>query len=120
MGALDQASECVKRAVVTVRNRAPREKDIGIPTDAVVKDLDEFLTRETYLWYTEHCISYKLSYLLHGVPGAGVPGASAPLQNPLFKLKLYLVVAELKADTLTVCPKAKPRVGSGQKAEAVL
>eukprot|EP00961_Rhodomonas_salina_P302038 3940699-Rhodomonas_salina.7 len=26
MGALDQASECVKRAVVTVRNRAPREK----------------------------------------------------------------------------------------------
>eukprot|EP00961_Rhodomonas_salina_P257286 3477321-Rhodomonas_salina.1 len=26
MGALDQASECVKRAVVTVRNRVPREK----------------------------------------------------------------------------------------------
>eukprot|EP00961_Rhodomonas_salina_P067560 907497-Rhodomonas_salina.1 len=30
MRALDQVSECVKRAVVTVRNRAPREK-VGIP-----------------------------------------------------------------------------------------
>eukprot|EP00961_Rhodomonas_salina_P199596 2692133-Rhodomonas_salina.1 len=49
-----------------------------------------------------------------------VPCASAPLQNPLFELQLWSVVAELKADTLTVSPKAKPRVGSGQKAEAVL
>ena len=35
MGALDQASECVKRAVVTVSNRVPREKhraDFSIKT----------------------------------------------------------------------------------------
>eukprot|EP00961_Rhodomonas_salina_P292078 3932599-Rhodomonas_salina.1 len=37
----------------------------------VVTDLDDFLTRDTYAWYTEHGIPYKRSYLFYGVPGGG-------------------------------------------------
>eukprot|EP00961_Rhodomonas_salina_P187465 2530706-Rhodomonas_salina.1 len=43
----------------------------GETKDKVVTDLDEFLTRETYKWYTEHGIPYKRSYLFYGVPGGG-------------------------------------------------
>eukprot|EP00961_Rhodomonas_salina_P151167 2035227-Rhodomonas_salina.1 len=39
--------------------------------DKVVTDLDKFLTRETYQWYTGHGIPYKRSYLFYGVPGGG-------------------------------------------------
>eukprot|EP00286_Rhodomonas_abbreviata_P019652 CAMPEP_0181307512 /NCGR_PEP_ID=MMETSP1101-20121128/10924_1 /TAXON_ID=46948 /ORGANISM="Rhodomonas abbreviata, Strain Caron Lab Isolate" /LENGTH=457 /DNA_ID=CAMNT_0023413743 /DNA_START=44 /DNA_END=1414 /DNA_ORIENTATION=- len=37
----------------------------------IVSDMNEFLTRDTYAWYTEHGIPYKRSYLFYGSPGAG-------------------------------------------------
>eukprot|EP00286_Rhodomonas_abbreviata_P028753 CAMPEP_0181307498 /NCGR_PEP_ID=MMETSP1101-20121128/10916_1 /TAXON_ID=46948 /ORGANISM="Rhodomonas abbreviata, Strain Caron Lab Isolate" /LENGTH=502 /DNA_ID=CAMNT_0023413727 /DNA_START=178 /DNA_END=1683 /DNA_ORIENTATION=- len=37
----------------------------------IINDMSEFLTRDTYAWYTEHGIPYKRSYLFYGPPGAG-------------------------------------------------
>jgi chaperone BCS1 len=39
--------------------------------DKLIKDLDKFLSRHTYDFYTKHGIPYKRSYLFYGVPGAG-------------------------------------------------
>lgn len=38
---------------------------------AIVDDLDSFLSKETFRFYTNHGIPYKRSYLFFGVPGAG-------------------------------------------------
>ena len=38
---------------------------------AIVEDLDSFLSKDTFHFYTNHGIPYKRSYLFFGVPGAG-------------------------------------------------
>ena len=60
----DFASEKVARSIDSV----------VLPQDTkqkILTDMDEFLTRATYAWYTEHGIPYKRSYLFYGVPGGG-------------------------------------------------
>jgi chaperone BCS1 len=39
--------------------------------EAIVDDLNSFLSKETFRFYTNHGIPYKRSYLFYGVPGAG-------------------------------------------------
>merc|ERR1712230_150182 len=39
--------------------------------DKIIGDLDSFLTRDMFDFYTSHGIPYKRSYLFYGVPGAG-------------------------------------------------
>ena len=42
-----------------------------VSKDKIIADLDAFLTKETFRFYTSHGIPYKRSYLFYGVPGAG-------------------------------------------------
>jgi chaperone BCS1 len=56
------------------RKMARSIDSVVLPQDTkqkILTDMDEFLTRETYAWYTEHGIPYKRSYLFYGVPGGG-------------------------------------------------
>jgi chaperone BCS1 len=56
-------------------NKTPRSMDsIIIPQDVktgLIKDIDEFLSKDTFNWYKSHGIPYKRSYLLYGPPGSG-------------------------------------------------
>jgi chaperone BCS1 len=37
----------------------------------LIRDVDDFVSKETAAWYSEHGIPYKRGYLFYGVPGAG-------------------------------------------------
>jgi len=55
--------------------KAPRSMDsIILPVDVkelLMKDIDEFIAKDTYNWYKAHGVPYKRSFLLYGPPGSG-------------------------------------------------
>jgi chaperone BCS1 len=59
---------------VETRARARPMESVVLPEavkDALIQDIDDFLSPATVRWYRAHGIPYRRSFLFHGTPGAG-------------------------------------------------
>jgi chaperone BCS1 len=74
--------------------------------DKIVGDLDSFLSRESFQFYTNHGIPYKRSYLFYGVPGAG-------------KTSLLTAIAGKYRRNLCIMQPTDPRFTDDSLAEAI-
>ncbi|RSL58675.1 hypothetical protein CEP51_014041 [Fusarium floridanum] len=57
---------------------------------SLIRELRDFLDPETRRWYSEHSMSYKQGYLLHGPPGTGKSSFSLSIAGEL-GMDIYVV-----------------------------
>ncbi|KAM5354953.1 hypothetical protein ACJ41O_001599 [Fusarium nematophilum] len=57
---------------------------------SLIRELRDFLDPETRRWYSEHSMSYKQGYLLHGPPGTGKSSFSLSIAGEL-DMDIYVV-----------------------------
>jgi mitochondrial chaperone BCS1 len=58
--------------------------------EKIISDIDSFISRETFQFYTNHGIPYKRSYLFYGVPGAGKTSLLTAIAGK-YRRDLYIV-----------------------------
>ena len=74
--------------------------------DKVIGDLNSFLSKESFHFYSKHGIPYKRSYLFYGVPGAG-------------KTSLLTAIAGKYKRNLCIMQPTDPKVTDDALAEAI-
>ncbi|KAJ3453432.1 hypothetical protein MRS44_017679 [Fusarium solani] len=57
---------------------------------SLIRELRDFLDPETRRWYSEHSMSYKQGYLLHGPPGTGKSSFSLSIAGEL-DMDIYVI-----------------------------
>lgn len=97
---------------IATRRIRPAESVVLPPglKEHVLRDVDNFVAPETALWYFNHGISYKRSYLFYGPPGAGKTSLIRVIAGHLKKKLCYLQPAhpELTDESLQTAFQKAP------------